>query len=135
MPVLHTTRRIEFRDTDAAGIAHFSSFFNFMEQAEHELLRSLGLSVLMHDAEGPLSWPRVSVRCDFQSPVRFEDIVDIEVNIARLGERSVTYSFNFTHQGRPVAKGQIAAVCCRLRGDSPPVSIPIPDWIAEKLKA
>lgn len=134
MPSLHTTRRIEFRDTDAAGIAHFSAFFNFMEQAEHELLRSLGLSVMMHDAEGAISWPRVSVRCDFQSPVKFEDVVDIDVGIARLGERSVTYGFNFTHQGRPVAKGQIAAVCCRLKPGEPPVSIAIPEWIAEKLR-
>ena len=38
-------RRVEFRDTDAAGIAHFSVFFPWMEQAEHEVLRQLGLSV------------------------------------------------------------------------------------------
>ena len=41
----HTRRRIEFVDTDMAGIVHFSRFYVFMEQAEHELLRSLGLSV------------------------------------------------------------------------------------------
>ncbi|MEL7264077.1 MAG: hypothetical protein AAFP69_04590, partial [Planctomycetota bacterium] len=38
-------RRVEFRDTDAAGIVHFSAFFPFMETAEHAFLRSLGLSV------------------------------------------------------------------------------------------
>ncbi len=40
-----TTRRVEFRDTDAAGIVHFSAFFFYMESVEHEFLRQLGLSV------------------------------------------------------------------------------------------
>ena len=53
MPSAYTTsRRIEFRDTDAAGIAHFSVFFTMMEEAEHEFLRHLGLSVLMRDEKG-----------------------------------------------------------------------------------
>ena len=55
-------RRVEFRDTDAAGLAHFSTYFTFMEEAEHEFLRRRGLSVLMHDADGPLSWPRVAAK-------------------------------------------------------------------------
>ena len=40
-----TRRKIEFSDTDMAGIVHFSRFFIFMETAEHEFLRSLGTSV------------------------------------------------------------------------------------------
>lgn len=41
----HWRRRVEFSETDMAGIAHFSSFIIYMEQAEHALLRSLGTSV------------------------------------------------------------------------------------------
>jgi 4-hydroxybenzoyl-CoA thioesterase/acyl-CoA thioester hydrolase len=33
-PSFITTRRVEFRDTDAAGIMHFSVFFTAMESAE-----------------------------------------------------------------------------------------------------
>ena len=40
-----TRRRVEFRDTDAAGIVHFSAFFFWMESAEHELLRAAGVDV------------------------------------------------------------------------------------------
>ena len=40
-----TCRRVEFRDTDAAGIMHFSTYFTYMEEVEHEFLRSLGTSV------------------------------------------------------------------------------------------
>ena len=46
MPPLTTRRRVEFRDTDAAGIVHFSAFFVWMESAEHELLRAAGVPVV-----------------------------------------------------------------------------------------
>jgi 4-hydroxybenzoyl-CoA thioesterase/acyl-CoA thioester hydrolase len=130
-----TQRRVEFRDTDAARMAHFSVFFVFMEQAEHELWRHLGLSVMLADDQGPISFPRVGARCDYQGAVHFEDVLDIEVAIVRLGEKSITYEFNFAHQGRAVASGQTTTVCCRLADNGALKSIPIPAWIAQKLQA
>jgi acyl-CoA thioester hydrolase len=128
-----TKRRVEFRDTDAAGIAHFSVFFVYMEQAEHELLRHLGLSVMSADEQGPITFPRVGTRCDYQRAVKFEDVLTIEVSIVRLGQKSITYEFNFTQDGRPIATGQITTVCCRFAPDGTPISIPIPTWMTEKL--
>lgn len=127
-------RRIEFRETDAAGIAHFSAFFAYAEEAEHALLRSEGLSVLMRDAEGPISWPRVAVKADFQGAVHFEDELDIAVTVVRLGTKSVTYQFQCTHAGRQVATIEITAVCCRLFAGQSPKGIRIPVEIAEKLR-
>ena len=127
------TRRIEFRDTDAAGIAHFSVFFNFMEEAEHEFLRRRGLSVFMHDEAGASSWPRVAAKCEFTSAVRFEDELTIEASIGRLGAKSVTYAFTVLCGERLVAKGEITAVCCRVSNAGPPIGMPIPQWIREKL--
>ena len=128
-------RRIQFRDTDAAGIAHFSTFFLFMEEAEHEFLRARGLSVLMRDAEGAISWPRVAVKCDYASPVKFEDMLEIDVALTRIGDKSVTYAFAFTCEGRLVARGEITAVCCRVGENVVPKSILIPDEIRKKLTA
>jgi 4-hydroxybenzoyl-CoA thioesterase/acyl-CoA thioester hydrolase len=130
-----TTRRVEFSDTDAAGIMHFAAFFRMMEQAEHELLRSLGLSVVMHDATGKISWPRVNAKCDFQSAARFEELLEIEVRIARLGKSSVTYSHRFLRGGEQLATGEITAVCCRIREGKLPKSIAVPASMVKKLKA
>jgi acyl-CoA thioester hydrolase len=130
-----TTRRVEFRDTDAAGIVHFSAFFFYMESVEHEFLRQLGLSVLSKDETSPISWPRVSASCDFKSAVRFEDVLDISLRVARLGEKSVTYEFEFSCAGRHVATGKTVAVCCRFPPGVEPVSIPIPTATASKLRA
>ena len=130
-----TTRRVEFCDTDAAGILHFSAFFQLMEQAEHELLRSVGLSVVMSDPQGKISWPRVSTKCDFRSAVHFEEELAIDVSIGQLGTKSVTYAFAVTCAGRDVAAGEITSVCCRIREGEPPQPIEIPDWFRQKLSA
>jgi 4-hydroxybenzoyl-CoA thioesterase/acyl-CoA thioester hydrolase len=129
-----TQRRVEFCETDAAGIAHFSAFFPYMEQAEHALFRDLGLSVVVKDEEGVLSWPRVKAACEYRGTVKFEDVLDISVAVEKLSTRSVTYAFEFSHQGRAVATGSVTSVCCRIEPGKPPRSVTIPDWIAEKLK-
>jgi 4-hydroxybenzoyl-CoA thioesterase/acyl-CoA thioester hydrolase len=132
--MFRTTRLVEFRDTDAAGIAHFSAFLFYMESVEHELLRHLGLSVLWAGESGPISWPRVSVSCDYAGAARFEEVLDVSLRVARLGAKSVTYEFEFTCAGRAIAKGRTVAVCCRMSKEAPPESIPIPEPIAAKLR-
>jgi 4-hydroxybenzoyl-CoA thioesterase/acyl-CoA thioester hydrolase len=127
-----TNRRVQFHETDAAGIVHFSSFFAYMEEAEHEMLRHCGLRVFQETPEGMISWPRVSASCDFRNPVRFEDIVEIEVRVVERSRRSVTYGFLFSHQGKRVAEGRMTAVCCRMT-DAGPRATEIPDWIEQKL--
>ncbi len=128
------SRRVDFADTDMAGIIHFSNYFRYMEFAEVAFLRACGLSVSMSWGEEKLGFPRVSATCDFLHPVRFEDVVEIEVHIERVGRKSVTYTFDFTHQGKLVAKGRLSAVCCRIRpGIHELESIEIPDEIRARL--
>src|SRR5206468_1825789 len=96
---------------------------------------SVGLSVVMQGTEGKISWPRVSAKCDFQSAARFEELLNIEVRIARLGKSSVTYSHRFLRAGELLAVGEVTAVCCRMREGAAPKSIAIPAAIAKKLRA
>ena len=107
-------RRVEFSDTDMAGIVHFASFFRFMEEAEHAFLRHQGLTVFSLHDRNILTWPRVHVECDFQSPARFEDILAIEVTIASHSSKAVTYGFNIRIGARAIAVGKIVAVCCQM---------------------
>src|SRR5690349_608289 len=134
--VFRTTRRVDFCDTDMAGLIHFSNFFRYMEFAEVAFLRSRGLSVAMTWGEEHIGFPRVSASCDFLHPVRFDDVVDIAVRVERVGHKSVTYSFEFTHEGKPVARGKVSAVCCRVRpGVQAIESIEIPEDIRTRLLA
>jgi len=109
-------KQIEFSETDMAGIVHFSNFFRMMEAAEHACLRSLGFSVHAASADGVIGWPRVKVGCDYLKPLRFEEVVDIELHVAEVRNRSVCYRFVFRREngGEKVAEGQVVAVCAHV---------------------
>jgi 4-hydroxybenzoyl-CoA thioesterase/acyl-CoA thioester hydrolase len=126
-----TQRKIEFADTDMGGIVHFSRYFVFMETAEHLFLNELGTSVSIEHEGHRISWPRVAASCEFKSPARFGDTLEIQVRVRRKGEKSMTYDFSFRIGDREAAIGTMTSVCCRL-GDTVR-SIPIPDFIRDKI--
>jgi YbgC/YbaW family acyl-CoA thioester hydrolase len=129
-----TRRRVEFVDTDMAGIVHFSNFFRWMEAAEVDLLQSLGLSVTMTWDGQHLSLPRVAASCDFVRPARFLDVLDIAVTITKVGRTSITYAHGFTRDGEPIARGQVSAVCCRVLPDGRIDSVEIPERVRQRLE-
>lgn len=106
------TRTVAFSETDAAGIVHFSNFFRYMEDAEHAYLRSLGLSVHRDTGDDVAGFPRVSARCDYRRPLRFEDAFTITVRVEARTDKSVTYGFAFDKEGedQPIATGSLKAV-------------------------
>ncbi len=128
-----TKRKIEFVDTDMAGIVHFTRFFVFMETAEHEFLRSLGTSVATEWNGNKIGWPRLAASCEYLNPLRFEDEVDIHLQVTKKGTKSLTYQFYFTHQGKDIARGQMTTVCCITNPGEKLRAIPIPDFIADQI--
>jgi YbgC/YbaW family acyl-CoA thioester hydrolase len=107
-------RRVEFSETDMAGIVHYSNFFKFMETAEHAFYRSLGHSVVMKDADAPLGWPRVHAECDYFQPLRFEDLVEVHMLVKEKKNKALTYVFRFykvNGERMEVARGSLTAVC------------------------
>ena len=111
--VFHTSRIVEFADTDMAGIVHFSNFFRYMEAAEHAFLRSRGLSFRVHHDGVEYGLPRVSASCDYLTPARFADVLTVAVAVDRLGRSSVTYAFDFSRDGEAIARGKVTSVFCR----------------------
>ncbi len=87
---IRLTRRVQFYETDAAGIVHFSWFFRYMEEAEHALWRAAGLSI--HPASSEIGWPRVATSFEFQRPLRFEDEFEVQLRIAEITRRTIRYT-------------------------------------------
>lgn len=128
-----TKRKIEFSDTDMAGIVHFSRFFIFMETAEHEFLRSLGTSVATEWNGDKIGWPRLTASCEYLSPLRYEDEVDIHLCVTNIGTKSITYQFHFTLEGKDIARGQLTTVCCITNPGEKIQAIPIPEFISSQI--
>ncbi len=131
------TRRVEFSDTDMAGIVHYANFFRFMETAEHGFYRSLGFSVVMVETEPRLGWPRVHAECDYRKPLRFDDLVEIHLLVSAKKSKSLSYLFRFRKLGEkpePVAVGALTIVCVIHRLDGTMSATPIPADIANKIQ-
>ena len=116
-----------------AGIVHFSQFFVFMEEAEHEFWRSLGVSVKDADGSGNLSWPRVAASCNYLKPAKFEQLLQVHVQVKKVGRASVAFAFQFHHQQLKIAEGEMTVVCCRIEPGHPPAPEAIPDSLRRQL--
>lgn len=129
-------RRIEFSDTDMGGIVHFARFFVFMEGAEHDFLRSLGVRPGSYvDAEGRhVGWPRVATSCEYLSPARFGDELEIHLRVLRKGGSSLTYGFEIRRGETAVARGQVVTAYCHLDAPGGVKAVRIPPEIAGLLE-
>lgn len=129
--------RVEFSETDLAGIVHFANYFRYMENAEHALLRSLGLSVHGEIDGRTISFPRVKAECTFKAPLAFEDLVRVYVSVQERSRKTITYAFRLEKEdGTLVALGTITAVCVAIDPATGRMSaVPIPAAIAEGIES
>jgi YbgC/YbaW family acyl-CoA thioester hydrolase len=128
MPQFVFTRRVEFSETDMAGIVHFANFYKWMEEAEGEYRRSLGLSIIRPRGDGSyIGWPRISASCTFERPLVYEDEFEVRLDIERVGVKSVSFTAEFWKGDQRVAYGRVKTACCICRPHAPLVSIEIPE--------
>jgi YbgC/YbaW family acyl-CoA thioester hydrolase len=125
-------RRVNFYETDAAGIVHFSWFFRYMEEAEHAMWREAGLSIAPPGSE--IGWPRVSVSFEYFRPLRFEEEFEVLLRIAEITEKKIRYVCELTSQGNTVASGSMTIACVLRKPNQPMKSTPIPAEIAARFQ-
>lgn len=135
VPEFAAVHRIEFADTDAAGLLHFSAYFRLMEATEHAFYRSLGGSGFVEDADGRRGMPRISASCDFLRPVRFEDEVEVRLRVRKASERKVAYEFEFRIRPdpEPAATGSMIVVHAQRSGEGPFRSAPLPAFLRDAI--
>jgi len=98
LPVQVHRTRVEWVDTDAAGIHHHSTVTRFVEAAEAALVRRLGIDGYFQVA------PRRQWQVDYTASLRFGQEVTTELRVARVGRSSLTLAFEVwgePHEGRP----------------------------------
>jgi YbgC/YbaW family acyl-CoA thioester hydrolase len=127
----HTIRRrVQFHETDMAGLVHFSRFFNYMEEAEHALWRAAGISI--HPPGSDLGWPRLHASFDFHRALRFEDEFEVRMRVEAIEERTIRYTCHLSREGTKIATGRLTIACARRRPDEPLRGIAIPAEIASR---
>ncbi len=105
---LHSLRLpLYWSETDAAGIAHFSSIVKFCEWAEEDLYRRLFPGRFERVGEWGVVFPRVRVECDFKAPIYAHEIVRVDIVSVEVGRSSIAYRFEVWNETR----GYLAAAC------------------------
>jgi len=127
-------RRVQFADTDMAGIVHFANYYRYMEEAEHAWFRSLGLSIMQTMPDGTvIGWPRVRTQCSYEAPARYDDEIEIRLTVVRKGVKSLTLEFEFWRGDTRLARGTAKTVCCICAHGKELQSIEIPPIYNEQI--
>ena len=132
------TRRVEFHETDAAGLMHFSNFFRWMEVCEHEWFRSLRLPMMSSGPGGiDFGWPRREASCGFVRPLRCGDLVRVSGVVLATGTSSVSYEFVFEKdragKWTEVARGKMTTVHVRRDAEGRMEAEPLPAGVRAAL--
>jgi 4-hydroxybenzoyl-CoA thioesterase len=125
---------VRFADVDHAGIVYYPRFFHYFHLAFEELWRArIGprayVELIDRDRIG---FPAVKAECEFVAPLRFGDTAAIELSVARLGGKSITFRYRVRRGegGAEVARG---TVVCAVVDLARFVAIPAPDRVREML--
>ena len=132
------TRRVEFSETDMAGILYYANLFRYMESAESAFFRSLGHSVAMNDFDPPLGIPRVHAECDYFKPLKFEDNVEVRLLVTQLKDQALSYLFVFrklnVEPPVEVARGRVTVVCVAHNPDGSMKAVSFPKELIDLIE-
>jgi acyl-CoA thioester hydrolase len=88
------TARVRFTDTDASGRIHFASVFRWVEEAELELFRGRGI-----DLADVIPYPRRAIHCEYLRMLRFDDELELIIDVERIGMSSITFQWRAEKDG------------------------------------
>jgi acyl-CoA thioesterase FadM len=90
MASIELTRRIRWADADAAGRLHYPRIFEYFEEGEAELARSVGLTPF---DGGGYDFPRKHVEATFHQVLPLDAPFVMRVTVGKLGATSIRYDY------------------------------------------
>jgi 4-hydroxybenzoyl-CoA thioesterase len=104
-------RAVRFEEVDAARIVFFARFLQYAHEAMEVLLAGLEGGYVGLVLGRRIGMPAVHVSCDFRSPLRFGDVMLIELRVARIGNKSVTFRYDFIKKAEGTSVATVEHVC------------------------
>jgi acyl-CoA thioester hydrolase len=105
--------RVPFRDVDMHGHVHNAVFLSYFEAAINDFLRETGLAPHFSPKGGSHLYFVRKAEATYDAPARFEDLLEISVEIARIGRTSLVFRGAVAREGEssPCATVEIVWVC------------------------
>lgn len=124
--------RVRWSDCDPLGIIYYGAYIGYFEAAEHEMFRAAGLPYEVLRVEREVQLPRKAFSVEFHSPAQMDELLDIEVGVARFGSTSLTMRFEAYRASDRAhrATASLTVVCVE---KSSITKRPLPDWVKDAL--
>ena len=102
---------VRFADTDAQGHMYFANYLTFCDEALAAYMRHIGVPWQSLVEDGVDMFYR-GARVDYRGSAKFEELVEIETRIARIGNTSVTAGYVVRGPGGDVlCEAELTSVC------------------------
>ena len=102
--------KVYYADTDAGGVVYYANYYRYFEAARAALLRAHGRN--NHDMlEWGVALPVIESHCKYKSPAHYEDLLEVEVGIGKVGGASVRFVYTIKRQETVLAEGYTVHAC------------------------
>ena len=125
--------RVYYEDTDSGGVVYYANYLRFMERARTEWMRSLGFEQDRLLTEQGILFAVRSASIDFLRPARFNDRLNVTVDMQHLGRASLTLEQSVLRHGDsagPLCTSTVKIACLEAAKFRPQ---PIPDPILKEI--
>lgn len=130
-----TSVTIEWGDCDEAGIVFYPNYFYWLDCAFQRLLRARGLSQRTLRSSFGAVTPIVQAHCDFKGPARYDDVLDIDIEVAADGERRFRVDYRLSSNGKAIGQGHEVRAWARVNDDGSLGSMPVDNAFLTLLRA
>ena len=122
--------RVGFSDTDAQGVVYYGRYMPYFDLARVEYHRSLGM---LRSEPQDRQFVMRAMSVEYHEPARFDDPIEVDVRIGRIGTSSVTYEFAAYLEGEQLAVTATQTLVLIDLADRRPC--PVPEGWREKIRA
>ncbi len=105
------TIRVYYEDTDTGGVVYYANYLKFFERARTEWLRALGFEQQKMAEELGLRFIISRIECVYRKPARLDDVIDVDVQVARSGGASIVFEQAARRGGELLASARVRAGC------------------------
>lgn len=102
-----TSLQVRFYETDMMEVAHHTNHLRWFEMGRVEFFRSCGISLWDMMNKG-IVFPITKVSCEYKEPARFDDIITVEVTVAKLTRAQCVFTYRLVREadGALIATGE-----------------------------
>lgn len=107
--------RVYYEDVDLAGVVYYANYLRFYERGRSEAIRALGIDQVAMRSAG-LVFVVTRIAADYLSPARFDDLIEVVTETARVGGASIEMRQRIERDGATLNRAEVKAACMDLSG-------------------